>query len=126
MCGLLERPAAPVVSLGGGAVTSERVRGLLARHTVVLLDVDIETAWRRAGNKRRPLARDRDRFVALHAERRPLYDSLADAVLLDSSRDEVRKGRARTALALACAGGHEARCGRRPPRAATPSTSARA
>ena len=59
---------------------------------MVLLDVDIETAWRRAGNKRRPLARDRERFVALHAQRRPLYDSLADAVLLDSSRDEVRKG----------------------------------
>ena len=91
VCGLLERTAAPVVSLGGGAVTSERVRALLERHTVVLLDVDIETAWRRAGNKRRPLARDRERFVALHAERRPLYDSLADAVLLDSSRDEVRK-----------------------------------
>jgi shikimate kinase/3-dehydroquinate synthase len=91
VCGLLERPAAPVVSLGGGAVTSERVRALLARHTVVLLDVDIETAWRRAGNKRRPLARDREGFVALHAQRRPLYDSLADAVLLDSSRDEVRK-----------------------------------
>jgi shikimate kinase/3-dehydroquinate synthase len=92
VCGLLERSDAPVVSLGGGAVTSERVRALLARHTVVLLDVDIDTAWRRAGNKRRPLARDRGRFVALHAERRQLYDSLADAVLLDSSRDEVRKG----------------------------------
>jgi 3-dehydroquinate synthetase/shikimate kinase len=91
VCGLLERPAAPVLSLGGGAVTSERVRALMARHTVVLLDVDIETAWRRAGNKRRPLARDRDRFVALHAERTPLYESLADAVLADSSRDEVRK-----------------------------------
>ena len=91
VCGLLERPPAPVLSLGGGAVTSERVRELLSRHTVVLLDVDIEAAWRRAGNKRRPLARDRNRFVALHAQRRPLYDSLADAVLLDSSRDEVRK-----------------------------------
>jgi shikimate kinase/3-dehydroquinate synthase len=91
VCGLLERPAAPVLSLGGGAVTSERVRELLSPHTVVLLDVDIETAWRRAGNKRRPLARDRNRFLALHAQRRPLYESLADAVLLDSSRDEVRK-----------------------------------
>ena len=50
VCGLLERPVAPVVSLGGGAVTSERVRALLKGHTVVLLDVDIETAWRRAGN----------------------------------------------------------------------------
>ncbi len=91
VCELLERPPAPVLSLGGGAVTSERVRASLARHTVVLLDVDLETAWRRAGNKRRPLARDRDRFVALHAARTSLYDSLADAVLLDSSRDEVRR-----------------------------------
>jgi shikimate kinase / 3-dehydroquinate synthase len=91
VCALLEDPPAPVLSLGGGAVKSERVRELLRRHTRVLLDVDVETAWRRAGNKRRPLARDRDRFVALHAERMPLYDSVADAVLLDSARDEVRR-----------------------------------
>jgi shikimate kinase / 3-dehydroquinate synthase len=88
---LLERSPAPVLSLGGGAVGSQRVRDLLRRHTVVLLDVDVETAWRRAGNRRRPLARDRDRFVALHAQRTPLYESLADAVLLDSSREEVRR-----------------------------------
>ena len=87
---LLERPPAPVLSLGGGAVGSERVRGLLSAHTVVLLDVDEDTAWRRAGG-RRPLARDRDRFSALLAERVPLYDSLADAVLLDSARDAVRR-----------------------------------
>ncbi len=88
---LLERPPAGVLSLGGGAVGSARVRELLERHTVVLLDVDVETAWRRAGNKRRPLARDRERFVALHAERTPLYESIADALLVDSSRDEVRR-----------------------------------
>ena len=46
---LLERPPSPVISLGGGALGSERIRGLLERHTVVLLDVDEETAWRRAG-----------------------------------------------------------------------------
>jgi shikimate kinase/3-dehydroquinate synthase len=91
VCELLERPPAAVLSLGGGAVNSERVRALLARHTVVLLDVDVETAWRRAGNKRRPLARDRERFVGLHAARAQLYDALADAVLLDSSREEVRR-----------------------------------
>ena len=100
-----------MLSLGGGAVTSERVRELLARHTVVLLDVDVETAWRRAGNKRRPLARDRERFVALHAERAPLYDSLADAVLLDSSREEVRQAVPAAALARARARGHEAALG---------------
>jgi shikimate kinase/3-dehydroquinate synthase len=89
VCEMLERPPSPVLSLGGGSIASERVRGLLAGHTVVLLDVDEETAWRRAGG-RRPLARDRDRFAALLAERAPIYESLADAVLLDSSRDSVR------------------------------------
>jgi len=87
---LLEDPPSPVLSLGGGAITSERLRGLMDRHTVVLLDVDEETAWRRCGGKR-PLARDRARFGALLAERRPLYDAVADAVMLDSSREVVRR-----------------------------------
>jgi shikimate kinase / 3-dehydroquinate synthase len=89
VCELLDHPPAPVISLGGGAAGSPRVREALERHTVVLLDVDPDTAWQRAGG-RRPLARDRERFDALHAERRPLYDALADVVLTDSSRDVVR------------------------------------
>ena len=88
---VLETPPAPVISLGGGAIGSARVRELLARHTVVMLDVDEPTAWRRAGGKRRPLARDRERFAALHAERAPLYESLADAVLLDGGAETVRR-----------------------------------
>jgi shikimate kinase / 3-dehydroquinate synthase len=87
---LLEQPPSPVISLGGGAIGSERIRGLLGRHTVVLLDVDEETAWRRAGGKR-PLARDRSRFAALLTDRGPLYDSVADVVLMDSSREVVRR-----------------------------------
>ena len=90
VCELLDAPPAPVLSLGGGAAGSERVRSALARHTVVLLDVDTDTAWRRAGG-RRPLARDRERFAALHAARRPLYERIADVVLTDSSRDVVRR-----------------------------------
>jgi shikimate kinase/3-dehydroquinate synthase len=90
VCELLEHPPGPVISLGGGAAGSERVRAALARHTVVLLDVDTATAWQRAGG-RRPLARDRARFAALHAERRPLYERIADVVLPDSSRDIVRR-----------------------------------
>ncbi len=88
---VLETPPAPVISIGGGAIGSARVRELLARHTVVMLDVDEPTAWRRAGGKRRPLARDRERFAALHAERAPLYESLADAVLLDGGAETVRR-----------------------------------
>ena len=87
---ILADPPAPVVSLGGGAVGSERVRDALARHTVVLLDVDADTAWQRCRNGR-PLARDRDRFEALHAERAPLYAGLADAILPADRRDEVRQ-----------------------------------
>ncbi len=90
VCELLAAPPGPVLSLGGGAVTSERVREALTRHVVVLLDVDVATAWQRAGG-RRPLARDEARFTALHAERRPLYERLADVVLTDSSRDAVRR-----------------------------------
>jgi shikimate kinase/3-dehydroquinate synthase len=56
-----------------------------------MLDVDEPTAWRRAGGKRRPLARDRERFAALHAERAPLYEALADAVLLDGGAETVRR-----------------------------------
>src|SRR6188472_4577333 len=89
VCELLERPPAPVLSLGGGAIGSSRVRDLLSDHTVVLLDVDADTAWRRCGG-RRPLARDRERFTALHAERAPLYSALADAVMVDPAPDTVR------------------------------------
>src|SRR3954447_19214565 len=89
---LLERAGAsdsPVVSLGGGAVTSSRVQDALRRHTVVLLDVDADTAWQRAGG-RWPLARDRRRFDELHAERAPLYERIADAILPSSRRESVR------------------------------------
>jgi shikimate kinase/3-dehydroquinate synthase len=54
------------------------------------LEVDPDTAWRRAGG-RRPLARDRDRFEALHAERAALYDGVADAILPVSERETIRR-----------------------------------
>jgi shikimate kinase/3-dehydroquinate synthase len=99
VCELLESPPSPVLSLGGGAVTSSRVRDLLGAHTVVLCAVGADTAWRRCGG-RRPLARDRERFTALHAERAPLYESLADAVLLDTGRETARRA-ARSLAGLA-------------------------
>ena len=120
VCELLDAPPGPVLSLGGGAAGSERVRAALARHTVVLLDVDTATAWHRAGG-RRPLARDRAAFEALHAARRPLYDRIADVVLTDSSRDAVR--RAVPAITRA-AGGHPDAVGAQRRRASTRSTSA--
>ncbi len=72
-----------VVALGGGSVLSSRVRDALADHLVLRLDVDPGVAWERirTGGER-PLARDRDTFLTLHAERAPLYEELADATLL--------------------------------------------
>ena len=73
-----------VVALGGGAVLSERTRATLAaRAFTVLLDVDAETAWARVEGSDRPLARDPDAFRALHRERQPVYDDVADATALD-------------------------------------------
>jgi shikimate kinase/3-dehydroquinate synthase len=78
---LLEHADGGVIALGGGAVCSERVRRALARHVVVWLQVSAEEAWRRVRGSDRPLAQDRDRFEALHAEREPVYEELADAIL---------------------------------------------
>ncbi|HKG16508.1 MAG TPA: iron-containing alcohol dehydrogenase [Solirubrobacteraceae bacterium] len=78
---MLERADGGVVALGGGALGSERVRNALARHTVVLLEIDPATAWTRVGDGDRPLARDRDHFEALYAERLPVYERAADAIL---------------------------------------------
>jgi shikimate kinase / 3-dehydroquinate synthase len=87
---LLERTAGGAIALGGGSVLSERVREALRRHTVVWLEVDAETAWSRVEGSDRPLARDRERFEALHAERRPIYESLADAIV-PAERELVRR-----------------------------------
>ncbi|HYM45139.1 MAG TPA: bifunctional shikimate kinase/3-dehydroquinate synthase [Solirubrobacteraceae bacterium] len=90
VCELL-RDADPhdVIALGGGSVLSERVREALSAHLVVLLDVDLAAAWERVGaahnGAERPLARDPETFAALYAERRSLYEELADAVLLWAS-----------------------------------------
>lgn len=79
---LLDKRAGPrVVSLGGGAVCSSAVRAALAAHVVVWVDIDPSTAWERVCGSQRPLARVRQRFDALYAQREPLYRALADIVL---------------------------------------------
>ena len=78
---LLEDADGGVIALGGGAVCSERVRKALRRHVVVWLQVSAEEAWRRVEGGDRPLAQDRGRFEALHAEREPIYEAVADAIL---------------------------------------------
>jgi len=75
------RSGAPAVALGGGSVVSEAVRNALREHTIVWMDIGLETAWGRAAGAERPLAADRAAFAALYHERRPLYESLADAFI---------------------------------------------
>jgi shikimate kinase/3-dehydroquinate synthase len=79
----LADPAIDVLALGGGAVGSAAVRNALKGpgHTVVWLDVELETAWRRVRASSRPLARDQAEFEALYHRRQPLYEAVADAVL---------------------------------------------
>jgi 3-dehydroquinate synthase len=100
--GLLEGPTAPgvtprILALGGGAIESERVREVLRHHLCVWCDVGEETAWERALGSERPLAVDRNEFSRRFAERRPLYESVARAILPSEARDAARD--AATALA---------------------------
>jgi shikimate kinase/3-dehydroquinate synthase len=87
MCGVLDG-AGPreVIALGGGSVLSRRIRDALSGHLVALLDVDVQLAWERVHERddgsERPLARDRGAFEALYAERRGLYEEVADVQLL--------------------------------------------
>ena len=74
---------AGVLSLGGGAVISERTRGLLAGHPVVFLSVGLAEGARRTGlaQSSRPLlagVNPRATFKALLDERMPLYREAAD------------------------------------------------
>jgi shikimate kinase/3-dehydroquinate synthase len=77
---------ASVVALGGGAVESERIRRALGEHMPVWCDVGEELAWKRCSGSGRPLAADREEFSERFARRRPLYESLARAILPPNAR----------------------------------------
>ena len=76
-----------VVALGGGAIESEAVRRELGDHMPVWCDVDEEVAWERASGSDRPLAVDRGTFAERFADRRPIYESLARAILPSDARE---------------------------------------
>ena len=88
---LLEQADGGAIALGGGSVLSERVRAALDRHTVVWLQVSVEQAWRRIANTNRPLATSAEDVERLMAERQPLYEELADAVVPMADRDVVSR-----------------------------------
>jgi len=85
VCDLLDAVDGGAVALGGGSILSPKVRTALARHTVVALEVGVETAWIRAAGHDRPLASNRAEFEAIYAERSGLYSALAQAVLPEGS-----------------------------------------
>ena len=90
VCELLANVGAgDLVSMSGGAVGSARVRDALGAHLTVWLDVDVALAWRRASGGHRPLAHDREAFVALHARRASLYAELANAIIPGAARDAL-------------------------------------
>ena len=95
-----------ILSLGGGAILSEVTQELLRNSgsEIVFLDVSITGAAPRIGfNRDRPLLIDnpRARWVALMAQRRHIYESLATHVIntddkspnetVDSLRKELSK-----------------------------------
>jgi shikimate kinase / 3-dehydroquinate synthase len=89
--GLLEQADGGAIALGGGSVLSERVRAALDRHTVVLLEIDAAEAWRRIEGSERPLATSEADVEALLAERAPLYEELADAVVPTADKRVVER-----------------------------------
>ncbi len=75
-----------VIALGGGSVLSSKVCAALKPHVTILLDIDAQVAWKRVGGgsggqEKRPLAADREAFLALYESRACLYEDLADAIL---------------------------------------------
>lgn len=74
---VLEKNAARVIALGGGAWTVRANRALVAKRIClsVWLDVPFELCWERiaASGTMRPLARDQESARALYDSRRPIY-----------------------------------------------------
>ncbi len=88
---LLENADGGAIALGGGSVLSERIRTALGRHIVIWLQVDAREAWRRIAGSDRPLATGQEDVERLLAEREPLYEELADAIVPVGDRDMVRR-----------------------------------
>jgi shikimate kinase/3-dehydroquinate synthase len=88
---LLEQADGGAIALGGGSVLSERIRAALDRHIVVWLEVDAAEAWYRIENTNRPLATSRGDVERLLAERLPLYEQLANAVIPPADRAVVAR-----------------------------------
>src|SRR5581483_6788441 len=81
---VVARAKPAVIAVGGGAVETDGLLETLGDVLVVQLDVDVDTAWQRVRNTRRPLAQDEAEFRARHERRAPLYASAAHARARDA------------------------------------------
>lgn len=76
----LATPGPRVVALGGGAVLSAATRERLGEHRVALLLTTAEAVLTRTHLDKRPLLRDDPgAWARIFAERKPLYEAVADA-----------------------------------------------
>lgn len=78
-----------VLSLGGGAILDADTRAGLTGHTVLFLDVDLDSAVKRVGMARdRPLllGNPRTQLGQLMKERRPHYEAVATVIAQTSGR----------------------------------------
>ncbi len=88
---VLRRTEPQVVSLGGGAVMSPKIRAALTHHPVIWLEVSAATAVRRAGlNSARPLllGNVRGTLMKLLAERTPVYQNLATITVANDEEEQ--------------------------------------
>jgi shikimate kinase/3-dehydroquinate synthase len=81
--GLMSRAEPLVISLGGGAVETARVRERLREALTIFVPVDLETAWERSRATDRPLAADEAEFRSRYESRGRLYEEAADATVSD-------------------------------------------
>lgn len=80
-----------IISFGGGAVLDEETQRDLAKHVVVLLDVDAASVEQRIKlDGKRPLVPDIEAWKALVDARRPLYERLADRRVETGNRPRAK------------------------------------
>jgi shikimate kinase len=80
-----------VLALGGGTLVDPANAALMkGAATVVYLQIDGETAWRRVEGSDRPLAKDRQRFVKLLEARRRSYEEAADVIIYEAEETPER------------------------------------
>lgn len=80
-----------VIALGGGSLGSSKVRRALKKHLTVYLEISADDSWSRVRRSKRPLAKDEAAFRRLFAERLPVYEDNADAIVPNSPRGAMRE-----------------------------------